>query len=80
MPNSFYGDPQDSPNSEAQDTIGLLIGRYITDIETGTFVTKSWMGDCEKPQALITLDDGTQLLAVGRRRRLRVRPGGLLFH
>lgn len=41
MPNSFYGDPQDSPNSEAQDTIGLLIGRYITNIETGTFVTKS---------------------------------------
>ena len=65
MPNSFYGDPQDSPNSEAQDTIGLLIGRYITNIETGTFVTKSWMEDCEKPQALITLDDGTQLLAVG---------------
>jgi hypothetical protein len=44
MPNSFYGDPQDSPNSEAQDTIGLLIGRYVTNIETGTFVTKSWLG------------------------------------
>jgi hypothetical protein len=65
MPNSFYGDPQDSPNFEAQDTIGLLIGRYITNIETGTFVTGDWMEDCEKPQALITLDDGTQLLAVG---------------
>lgn len=66
MPNSFYGDPQDSPNFEAQDTIGLLIGRYITNIETGTFETMDWMEDCEKPQALITLDDGTQLLAVGR--------------
>lgn len=66
MPNSFYGDPQDSPNSEEQDTIGLLIGRYITNIETGTFVTENWMEDCEKPQALITLDDGTQLVAMGR--------------
>lgn len=66
MPNSFYGDPQDSPNFEAQDTISLLIGRYVTNIETGTFETNSWMEDCEKPQALITLDDGTKLLAVGR--------------
>lgn len=66
MPNSFYGDPQDSPNSEAQDTIGLLIGRYVTNIETGTFATESWMEECEKPQALITLDDGTQLVAMGR--------------
>lgn len=62
----FYGDPQDSPSPDNPDTLGLLIGRYVTNIETGTFVTKAWMGDCEKPQALITLDDGTQLLAVGR--------------
>jgi len=66
MPNSFYGDPQDSPDFDAQDTIGLLIGRYVTNIETGTFATESWMEECEKPQALITLDDGTQLVAMGR--------------
>lgn len=66
MPNSFYGDPQDSPDFDAQDTIGLLIGRYVTNIETGTFATESWLEECEKPQALITLDDGTQLVAMGR--------------
>lgn len=66
MANSFYGDPQDSPDCDAKDTLGLLIGRYVTNIETGTFETEDWMEDCEKPQALITLDDGTQLLAVGR--------------
>lgn len=66
MPNSFYGDPQDSPDFDAQDTIGLLIGRYVTNIETGTFTTESWLEECEKPQALITLDDGTQLVAMGR--------------
>ena len=59
MANSFYRDPQDSPDFDAQDTIGLLIGRYVTNIENGTFATNSWMEDCEKPQALITLDDGT---------------------
>ena len=62
----FYGDPQDSPSPDTPDTLGLLIGRYVTNIETGTFLTKDWMEDCERPQALITLDDGTQLLAVGR--------------
>lgn len=66
MPNSFYGNPQDSPDYKAGDTIGLLIGRYVTNIEIGTFETKDWMEDCEKHQALITLDDGTNLLAVGR--------------
>lgn len=65
MPNSFYVDPQDSPNFDEQDTIGLLIGRYVTNIETGTFITNEWMDECEKPQALITLDDGTQLVAMG---------------
>lgn len=38
----------------------------MTNIENGTFATKSWLEDCEKPQALITLDDGTQLVAMGR--------------
>lgn len=66
MPNSFYGDPQSAPDPNNQDTLALLIGRYVTNIETGTFLTKYWMEECEKPQALITLDDGTQLLAVGR--------------
>lgn len=62
----FYGDPQDAPSPDAPDTLGLLIGRYVTNIETGTFITDSWMEDCEKPQALLTLDDGTQLVAMGR--------------
>ena len=66
MPNSFYGDPQDSPDFDAQDTIGLLIGRYVTNTEAGAFAAESWMEECEKPQALITLDDGTQLVAMGR--------------
>lgn len=43
MSNSFYGYPQDSPDFDSQDTIGLLIGRYVTNIETGTFATQSWM-------------------------------------
>lgn len=59
MTNSFYGDPQDSPDLDAGDTLALLIGRYVTNIETGTFETKDLWEDCEKPQALITLDDGT---------------------
>lgn len=66
MTNSFYGDPQDSPDLDAGDTLALLIGRYVTNIETGTFEMEGWLDDCEKHQALITLDDGTQLLAVGR--------------
>lgn len=66
MIESFYGDPQDVPDPEKPDTLGLLIGRYITNIETGTFITDSWMEDCEKSQALLTLDDGTQLVAMGR--------------
>lgn len=65
MTNSFYGDPQNSPAPDKSDTLSLLIGRYITNIETGTFLTKPHMEDCEKPQARITLDDGTQLVAVG---------------
>lgn len=66
MIESFYGDPQDAPDTEKPDTLGLLIGRYVTNIETGTFITDSWMEDCEKSQALLTLDDGTQLVAMGR--------------
>lgn len=66
MLETFYGDPQDSPNPDKPDTLGLLIGRYVTNTETGTFVTDDWMEDCEKPQALLTLDNGTQLLAMGR--------------
>jgi hypothetical protein len=66
MIESFYGDPQDVPDTEKPDTLGLLIGRYVTNIETGTFITDSWMEDCEKSQALLTLDDGTQLVAMGR--------------
>ena len=66
MLESFYGDPQDAPDTEKPDTLGLLIGRYVTNIETGTFITDSWMEDCEKSQALLTLDDGTQLVAMGR--------------
>ena len=66
MFSSFYGDPQDSPNPEQADTLRTLIGRYVTNIELGTFITSSWMEDCEKPQALITLDDGAQLVAMGR--------------
>lgn len=66
MIESFYGDPQDVPDSDKPDTLGLLIGRYVTNIETGTFITDSWMEDCEKSQALLTLDDGTQLVAMGR--------------
>ena len=66
MIESFYGDPQDTPDPEKPDTLGLLIGRYITNIETGTFIIDSWMEDCEKSQALLTLDDGTQLVAMGR--------------
>lgn len=65
MLESYYEDPQDSPSPDNPDTLGLLIGRYITNIETGTFITKTYMDDCEKPQALLTLDDGTQLVAVG---------------
>lgn len=65
MLNPFYGDPQGSPDPNSPDTLSLLIGRYITNIETGTFETRPYMDDCEKPQALLTLDDGTQLLAVG---------------
>ena len=65
MIESFYRDPQDAPDPEKPDTLGLLIGRYITNIETGTFITDSWMEDCEKSQALLTLDDGTQLVAAG---------------
>lgn len=65
MTNSFYDEPQDSPDSEQGDTLRLLIGRYVTNIETGTFIEKPYMGDCQKTQALITLDDGTRLLAVG---------------
>jgi len=66
MIESFYGDPQDTPSQDTPDTLGLLVGRYVTNIETGTFITDSWMEDCEKPQALLTLDDGTQLVAMGR--------------
>lgn len=66
MIESFYGDPQDAPDPDNPDTLGLLIGRYVTNIETGTFITDSWMEDCEKSQALLTLDDGTQLVAMGR--------------
>lgn len=66
MIESFYGDPQGAPDTEKPDTLGLLIGRYVTNIETGTFITDSWMEDCEKSQALLTLDDGTQLVAMGR--------------
>lgn len=66
MIDSFYRDPQDAPDPENPDTLGLLIGRYVTNIETGTFITDSWMEDCEKSQALLTLDDGTQLVAMGR--------------
>lgn len=66
MIESFYGDPQDAPDTEKPDTLGLLVGRYVTNIETGTFITDSWMEDCEKSQALLTLDDGTQLVAMGR--------------
>lgn len=66
MIESFYGDPQDAPDTEKPDTLGLLIGRYVTNIETGTFITDSWMEDCEKSQASLTLDDGTQLVAMGR--------------
>lgn len=66
MIESFYGDPQDAPDTEKPDTLGLLIGRYVTNIETGTFITDSWMEDCEKSQALLTLDDGKQLVAMGR--------------
>lgn len=66
MIESFYRDPQDAPDTEKPDTLGLLIGRYVTNIETGTFITDSWMEDCEKSQALLTLDDGTQLVAMGR--------------
>lgn len=66
MLESYYGDPQDSPDPDNPDTLSLLIGRYVTNIETGTFVTKDWMEDCERSQAILTLDDGTQLLAVGR--------------
>ena len=66
MIDSFYRDPQDAPDPDNPDTLGLLIGRYVTNIETGTFITDSWMEDCEKSQALLTLDDGTQLVAMGR--------------
>lgn len=66
MLESYYGDPQDSPDPDSPDTLSLLIGRYVTNVETGTFVTKDWMEDCERSQAILTLDDGTQLLAIGR--------------
>lgn len=66
MIDSFYRDPQDAPDPENPDTLGLLIGRYVTNIETGTFITDPWMEDCAKSQALLTLDDGTQLVAMGR--------------
>lgn len=65
MFSSFYDGPQDSPNPEQADTLRTLIGRYVTNIETGTFVTNPYMSECQESQALITLDDGTQLLAVG---------------
>ena len=65
MTHSFYDEPQNSPAPDKSDTLSLLIGRYITNIETGTFITKTYMDDCEKLQALLTLDDGTQLAAVG---------------
>jgi hypothetical protein len=65
MANSFYDEPQDSPAPDKSDTLSLLIGRYVTSIETGTFLTKPYMDDCEKPQARLTLDDGTKLVAVG---------------
>nr|DAE82170.1 MAG TPA: hypothetical protein [Caudoviricetes sp.] len=66
MLESFYEDPQDSPNPDKPDTLSLLIGRYVTNIETGTFVAEDWAEECEKPQAILTLDDGTRLLAKGR--------------
>nr|DAR55497.1 MAG TPA: hypothetical protein [Caudoviricetes sp.] len=66
MLESFYWDPQDSPNPDKPDTLSLLIGRYVTNIETGTFVNAEYAEDCEKSQAILTLDDGTQLLAMGR--------------
>lgn len=66
MLDSFYGDPQDAPSPDTPDTLGLLIGRYITNIELGTYATREWLEDCEKSQALLTLDDGTQLVATGR--------------
>lgn len=34
MLKSFYDDPQDSPNPDKPDALGLLIGRYVTNIET----------------------------------------------
>ena len=65
MLESFYGDPQDSPNPDKPDTLSLLIGRHVTNIEPGTFVNSEYVEDCEKSQAILTLDDGTQLLAMG---------------
>lgn len=62
---SFYDDPQDAPRKEPPDTLNLLVGRYVTNIELGTFVTHSYMDDREEPQARLTLDDGTQLVAFG---------------
>ncbi len=66
MFSSFYGGPQDSPDPECADTLRTLIGRYVTNIELGTFIADQWIEDCEKPQALLTLDDSTQLVAMGR--------------
>lgn len=43
MFSSFYDEPQDSPNPEQADTLRTLIGRYVTNIELGTFITSSWM-------------------------------------
>lgn len=65
MPSSFYSDPQDTPDYDTPDTLSLLIGRYVTNIEVGTFVTDYTMDECEKRQARLTLDDGTQLVAAG---------------
>jgi hypothetical protein len=66
MPSSYYSDPQDAPDYDTPDTLSLLIGRYVTNIEVGTFITDYTMDECEKRQARLTLDDGTQLVAIGR--------------
>lgn len=66
MPSSYYSDPQDAPDYDTPDTLSLLIGRYVTNIEVGTFINDYLFDECEKRQARLTLDDGTQLVAIGR--------------
>ena len=62
---TFYDEPQGAPRKDPPDTLNLLVGRYITNVELGTFNTHSFMDDCEKPQARLTLDNGIQLVAIG---------------